>query len=257
MKKSLLAFANALLCVSLSASAQKHCAAPKPGPPLRLLVVTGGHDFEPAELFHAFDAMRGIRYQHVSTSGTAKPSAFPLGGLGQYDVVLFYDSEPGSVTPAWLDLVNRGRGVVFLHHALASFPATTEFRSIAGGQGYFGNVLPAGETKSTYQHDVLEHFTITDHAHPVTCGTGDFSMTDEGYDHVFVDPGAHVVMTSDFPAESKAAAWTWNYQGKRVFYLQPGHGSLGLPADHGATAYQNPDFLRLLQRAIFWSAGRL
>lgn len=252
-----LAFAGAMLLVSAPAPAQTHCSPPKAGPPLRLLVVTGGHDYEPVEFFRAFDAMPNIHYQHVFTRGEAKPEAFPLGGLGQYDVVLFYDMEPGAITPEWRDLLDRGRGVVFLHHALGSFPETTEFSSIAGGQANFAKDRPAGVPQSTYRHNVLEHFTITDRTHPVTCGVGNFEMVDEGYDHVVVEPGAHVLMTSDFPTGNPPVAWTWDYRGRRVFLLQPGHGSLGLPADHGPTAYQNPSFLRLLERAIFWAAGRL
>lgn len=252
-----LIIASLLLLTSVAAPAQKQCAKPRTGPPVRLLIVTGGHDYEPVEFFHAFDAMPNIRYQHVFTRGEAKPEAFPLGGLGQYDVVLFYDMEPGTITPEWRDLLNRGRGIIFLHHALGSFPATTEFRSIAGGQGNFAETRPQGVPQATFHHDVLERFTITDQTHPITCGTRDFTMVDEGYDHIAVEAGAHILMTSDFPTGNPAVAWTWNYQGKRVFTLQPGHGSLGLPADHGPTAYQNPDFLRLLQRAIFWTAGRL
>ena len=252
-----LAVAALLFFACALAPAQKRCPSPKHGPPVRLLIVTGGHDYEPVEFFRAFDRMHNISYQHVFTGGEAKPEAFPLGGLGHYDVVLFYDMEPGAITPEWLDLLNRGGGIIFLHHALGSFPATTDFRSIAGGQGNFAEKRPEGVPRSTFHHNVLEHFTITDRTHPVTCGTGDFAMTDEGYDHVEIEPGAHVLITSDFPTDNRAVAWTWEYQGKRVLMLQPGHGSLGLPADHGPTAYQNPDFLRLLQRAIFWTAGRL
>jgi hypothetical protein len=249
--------ALALLLVASSALAQKACPTPKKGPPLSLLIVTGGHDYEPVEFFRAFDKMPNIRYQHLFTRGLAKPEAYPLGGIGHYDVVLFYDMEPGAITPEWRDLLDRGRGIVFLHHALGSFPATTELRSIAGGQANFADTQPTSVDKSTYLHNVLEHFTITGGAHPVTCGVSNFAMIDEGYDQVQVDPAAHVLMTSDFPKGNPAVAWTWKYQGRRVFQLQPGHGSLGMPADHGPTAYQNPQFLRLLQRAILWSAGRL
>jgi len=237
--------------------AQTRCASPKAGAPLNLLIVTGGHDYEPVEFFRAFDAMPGIRYQHVFTRGTAVPLAFPIGGLGRYDAVLFYDMEPGAITPEWRDLLDRGRGIVFLHHAVGSFPASTELRAIAGGQANFKDERPAGVTKSTYEHNVMERFTVTDRAHTITCGVADFAMEDEGYDNVVVEPGAHVLMTSDFPKANPAVAWTWDYQGRRTFTLQPGHGSLGAPADHGPTAFQNPDFLRLLTRGIFWSAGRL
>lgn len=246
--------ATAVLAVS---PGWAQCPAPKAGPPLSVLIVTGGHDYEPLEFFRAFDAMPGIRYQHVFTRGRAIPQAYPRGGLGKYDVVLFYDMEPGNITPEWRDLLERGRGIVFLHHALGSFPGGTEFRAIAGGQANFKDERPAGVVKSPYEHNVVERFTITDRSHPVTCGTPDFSMMDEGYDQVVVEPGAQVLMTSDFPKANPAVAWTWTYQGRRTFTLQPGHGSLGMPADRGPSAFENQTFLGLLQRAIFWAGGRL
>src|SRR5579871_946544 len=62
--------------------------------PVRLLIVTGGHDYEPAEFFRAFDGMKNVRYDHVMMADRGQIATVPAGGLrSYYDVVLFYDEE--------------------------------------------------------------------------------------------------------------------------------------------------------------------
>ncbi|MHB8218624.1 MAG: ThuA domain-containing protein [Candidatus Sulfotelmatobacter sp.] len=237
--------------------AAERCPKPsKSAPPVRLLIVTGGHEYEPSEFFAAFNAMPNVRYQHVlMTEG--KPVAVPAGGLGQYDVVLFYDMEPKTITPEWRSLLERGKGFVFLHHALGSFPESPEFKAIVGGHANFSERPQPDVPSSGFHENQPQHYSISDHQHPATCGISDFDMTDEAYDNIDVDPAAHVLMRSDFPNLSHVVAWTWSYARKRVLYLQPGHGSFGLPPDHGPTAYQNESFRRVLNRGILWAAGRL
>jgi hypothetical protein len=248
----------ALLAAPPSAGAQAgRCAEPRGADgPVRLLIVTGGHSYEPSEFFATFAAMPEVHYQHYYL-WDGQPLSVPEGGLGQYDVVLFYDLQQGEITPEWRSLLDRGRGFVFLHHALGSFRRSPEYKAIVGGHANFRGDSVPGVPNTTYHFNVRQRFTITDPAHPVTCGIGDFEMLDEAYDNMGIDPRAHILMTSDYPKISPAAAWTWSYQRKRVIYLQPGHGNLGLPPDHGPSSYQSEPFKRLLRRAILWAAGRL
>jgi uncharacterized protein len=250
---------HSLLLVGFSTHrlAAEQCPKPsKSAPPVSLLIVTGGHLYEPSEFFAAFNAMPNIRYQHVLMV-EGKPVAVPVGGLGQYDVVLFYDMEPKTITPEWRSLLERGKGFVFLHHALGSFPESPEFKAIVGGHANFSEGPQPGVPSSSYHENEPQHYSIIDHQHPVTCGISDFDMTDEAYDNIDVDPAAHVLMKSDFPKLSHDVAWTWSYAGKRVLYLEPGHGSFELPPNHGPTAYQNESFRKVLNRGILWAAGRL
>ena len=213
--------------------------------PVSVLIVTGGHPYEPSEFFSTFAAMPNVTFLHLYLLDSQRPMSTPEGGLGQYDVVLFYDFHPGEhdVTPEWRSLLDRAGGVVFLHHAIGSFPGASDFRAIAGG-------------RATYHPNRLQHFTITDRQHPITCGMRDFDMLDEAYGNVEIAPGAHILVTSDAPQANSAAAWTWSYNQQRVLYLQPGHGSLGLPPNHGPSSYQNESFKMLLYRGIMWAAGR-
>jgi type 1 glutamine amidotransferase len=76
----------------------------------------------------------------------------------------------------------------------------------------------------------------------------DFDITDEIYNYYDVKPGVHVLLTTDHPGSGKVIAWTHTYQKSPVVYLLLGH-------DH--TAYQNPNYRRLVERAILWVGGRL
>jgi uncharacterized protein len=257
LRSMLRVLALSLAAVSTAAVAADSCAEPsKTSTPASLLIVTGGHLYEPTEFFAVFNAMPNIRYDHVFLMD-AKLAAVPVGGLAHYDVVLFYDMEPDAISPDWRSLLDRGKGFVFLHHAVGSFPGSPEYKSIMGGHGNFLDEKWPGVPNSSYHMNQRQHFSIVDRKHPVTCGIEDFEMIDEAYDNIDIDPTAHVLMTSDFPKLSNAVAWTWNYANKRVLYLQLGHGSLELPLDHGPTAYQNASFKRFLTRGILWSAGRL
>ena len=251
----------ALLLIVYSDAGAAAAVCPKPArstTPVRLLIVTGGHDYEPVEFFRAFDGMKNVRYDHVMITERGHIGAVPVGGLHSYDVVLFYDEEESkAITEEWKGLLTRGTGLVFLHHSLGSFPGSPEYKSIVGGHANFDDEKYPGVPSSRADDNVRQHFSIIDHAHPITCDSKDFDAVDEPYGDVDIDPGTHALLKSDYVGGMPLLAWTWAYEGKRVFYLQMGHGSLGLPQDHGPTAYQNASFLHLLSRGILWAAGRL
>jgi len=254
---SFLAIMACTLLIAGESAAKSGCAEPpKSSKPVELLLVTGGHPYEPSEFFAMFSALPTVHYQHVYME-EGKPIAFPPGGLGQYDVVLFYDQSLKGITPEWRSLFDRGRGIVFLHHALGSFPDSPEYRAIVGGRYKYPSERNPDLPHSSYHMNERQHFTIVDRSHPITCAIADFDMLDEAYDGLEIDPGSHILMKSDFPKRTPAAAWISSYAQKRVAYIQPGHGSAFLPPDHGPSSYQNESFKRLLERAILWSAGRI
>jgi hypothetical protein len=224
--------------------------------PVSLLIVTGGHGFEESEFFATFEKMPNVEFSHVILSA-GKVDTVPQGGIGHYDVVLFYDIQEGVITEEWRSLLGHGRSYVFLHHAIGSFTKSPEFKDIAGGHANFSPEAVPGVPNTTYHHNQQQRFNMTDPSHPVTCGVGNFAMLDEAYDNVDVDPKVHILMTSDFPKMTPAVAWTWAYQAKRVLFLQPGHGISGLPPDHGPSSYQSDQFKKLLFRGIMWAGGEL
>ena len=202
----------------------------------RVLIVTGGHDFEREAFFQMFEEMPGIDYQEV-----IHPEANLLYDstlMDEFDVLLFYDMAKkidDSQKTAFIQLLEQGKGMVFLHHSLASYQAWAEFEKIIGGRYEEGS--------STYKHDLEVPVSIVSEDHPVTRGVNDFVIFDEVYGNFKVLPGAQALLKTTHPESGEVIGWTNQYGTSRIVYLQLGH-------DHHA--YENPDYRRLVKQAIDW-----
>ncbi len=218
---------------------------------IRVLLITGGHDFEQQPFYALFDSM-----PDVVTTKTAYPAAADLFRpelAADYDVIVFYDMWAQGITPqqqaGLVQLLQRGIGVVALHHTLAAHKDWPEYARIIGGKYYTEDTVVDGRTipRCEYQHDQDIPVTVADTEHPITRGLTPFQIHDETYKGYDVDPNSHVLLTTDHPQSSKQLAWVRTHENSRVFYMQLGH-------DH--FAYEHPSFRQLVTRAIRWTAGR-
>lgn len=216
--------------------------------PLRLLVIVGGHEFEEQPFFEMFDAMPDIRYQTVTQP--AANDLFASARMDSVDALVFYDMVQ-EITPAqqaaFIALLERGTGMVFLHHSLASYQAWDEFTRIRGGRYVLPELLPEAERAgaSNYQHDVQVNVQIVDPQHPVTQGVADFELHDEVYGNFVVHPESVPLLHTDHPQSSPVIGWTTRYGASKIVYLQPGHDR---------HAYQDVHYRRLLENAVRWVA---
>jgi type 1 glutamine amidotransferase len=213
----------------------------------KIVIVTGGHDFEREPFFAVFNDMPGLSYQEVS-----HPAANSLLGTDVYkrcDAVVFYDMNQeisDDQKNAFIQLLKAGKGMVFLHHSLASYQNWPELNKIRGGR-----YLLAAEEKdgvsipaSTYQHDMEVPVTVVDPRHAVTLGLKDFIIHDEVYGHFSVQPDVTPLLTTTHPESSPIIAWTHRYENSRIIYIQLGHDHL---------AYENENFRTLIRQAVFWA----
>ena len=217
---------------------------------LRLSIVTGGHDFEREAFFAMFDSFIGIDYEE-----SIQPEAnqmFATAKIDSFDVVVFYDmfqeiDESGK--QAFMDLFETGKGVVFLHHSLASYQSWDQYLEIVGGKYYEEPAVRNGQTiaASTFKHDVEIPVKIVDPEHPVTSGLFDFVIFDEVYGGFEVLPSVHPLLATSHPESGPIIAWTFKCKNSRVVYIQPGH-------DHHG--YENENYRRLVYQAIRWVAGK-
>ncbi len=217
---------------------------------LRVLVVTGGHDFEREPFFKLFKDNPDISYQAVE-----HPNAHALlksEAASKYDVLVLYDMHQEITDEAKADFVARlkeGKGLVVLHHAIASYQDWPEYWKIIGARYYLEPKVVDGvpKARSAYKHGM--HFTIhvADPNHPVTRGVKDFPIVDETYRLFDVAPDVHPLLTTDEPESNKVIAWAKTYETARVVYMQSGH-------DH--EAYQNPNYQKILRQAIRWVAKK-
>jgi type 1 glutamine amidotransferase len=147
-------------------------------------------------------------------------------------------------------LLNGGKGLVVLHHALANYQEWDEFEKIAGGRYHTQPYTRDGKQHpaSTYRHGVDISVHVADPDHPVTAGLEDFTIHDEVYGGFSVQPTVHALLTTDHPESSETLAWTNEYGKSRIVTIQLGHD---------AHAYENPNYRKLVQQAIRWVAAEL
>jgi uncharacterized protein len=236
----------ALAVAAFAVSAQPSTARAEDVPAkLRVLLVTGGHGFEVEPFFKVFTDNPDIAFTPAKHNKDA--DAYDRDDLLSYDVVVLYDM-PKTITEAqkarFLSLFDKGTGVVVLHHALVAYQDWPEYEQIIGGRypeekGQAGAVTP----EVGYQHDVDIPIVIVAKDHPITAGLADFTIHDEIYWGFRVGADVTPLITTTHPKSGKPLAWT-RLQGKsRLVYLQLGHGP---------SAYDDPNYRRLLAQSIRW-----
>jgi type 1 glutamine amidotransferase len=217
---------------------------------LRVLLTFGGHGFEEKPFFAMFDAMPGVEY----TKAPLPQSAHLLkpGLEKDYDVIVMYDMVP-AITPAqqkaFIELLNRGIGLVSLHHNMGAHQDWGEFRKIIGGKFITKPCEIDGQKygKSGWSHGEDMKITVADKQHPITRGLKDFKIHDETYKDYYTSPDVRVLLKTDHPKNDPELAWVTKYGKSRVFYFMLGHDHLG---------WENPNFPKIVCRGIRWAAGR-
>jgi len=217
----------------------------------RVLVVTGGHAFESEPFLRMFKDNPDITFTAVEHPKAQ--ALFTAEAAKAYDVVVLYDlwqKIDDTVKADFIQLVASGKGVVALHHSLASYKDWPEYRKIIGGFYYLKPQTVDGSEKpaSVYQEDLDLKVKVADPDHPVTAGVAaEFAIHDETYGKFDLLPDSHPLLTTDEPTSDKVIGWCRTYGKARVVYLQGGH-------DH--FAYANPEYRKLLANAIRWTAAR-
>lgn len=212
---------------------------------IRILIVTGGHDFEREAFFQMFDSMKGITYKELK-----HPEAnLQLGQIDpkSYDAVVFYDM-PKSISEkekeSYYQLLKLGKGLLFLHHSLCSYQDWDGYKTIVGGKYYEEKDSPKS---STYQHDVTFPIMLADKKNPITKGMKDFRLLDEVYGNTEVLPGVKVLLRTDNPLSNPIIGWSHQMGKSRIVYIQPGHDK---------NSYTDANYRQLIQQAILYVSKR-
>jgi len=247
---------------------------------LSVLVVTGGHPFEAPAFFEIFSANLDITWTE---------STIPRTG---FDVVVFYDmpgitftrteppvtfSMPSKDYRNTLQaLQDQGTGLVFLHHAIASWPAWEEFATLIGGRFHYQPGILDGHRypDSGYILDITHTVEVVAPDHPVCIGLEKtFPLHDELYCFPVLESQVLPLMRTTFPVQearpfssadtaiggrihrhttwshppgSSLVAWAKTAGRSPLVYLQFGNGP---------SAYSDSNFRRILSQAIRWTAS--
>jgi type 1 glutamine amidotransferase len=217
---------------------------------IRVLLITGGHAYEKEPYLRIYAENSEISVTHLEhTEGTA--DAWDRADLSACDVVVLYDM-PRTITTVqqtkFMEIFAKKKGLVVTHHALVSYPDWPEYERVIGGRW----TEPAKDGKSGvkppgYRHDVDIPVVVSSQKHPVTAGVTDFLIRDEIYWGFRVGADVIPLLTTPHPDSGNPLAWCRAEQTSRVVYLQLGHDP---------SAYNNPNYRRLLANAIRWAAQR-
>jgi type 1 glutamine amidotransferase len=217
---------------------------------IKVLIISGGHGFKHEPFYEVFNSIPSITYD---TLVQPQANAFIASReVNRYDVLVFYDMVLDSISlaqqQAYISLLKKGASMIFLHHSLVSYQNWPEFIKIVGGQYHTHPVVVNGDTlKTSYEHDVAIPVKVEDKKHPVTKGIPDFEIIDEVYGGVEILPQVKPLLSTTHPKSMRYLAWINHYGNSDVIYIQLGHGPSG---------YSNPNFRKLVQQAIEWSAKR-
>ncbi len=217
---------------------------------LRVLLTYGGHDFQEKEFFAMWDALPGVSYTKAPLPQSA--DLLRPGLEKDYDVIVFYDMVKG-LSPAQqqglIALLDRGIGVVSLHHNLSGNLEWAEYHKIIGGTWLWSKRTIDGRDYGppTYEHGQEIPIQIADKEHAITKGLSDFVIHDETYGNTYVSPTVHVLLKADNPKNVSPFAWVSQHGKSRVVYFQAGHD---------VEAWKHPCFQEILQRSIRWAAQR-
>ncbi len=216
----------------------------------RLLLVTGGHDFQTNEFLQVFKENPQVTF-HWFTQPKGNNQLQPETAR-EYDVLVLYDMWQDISAEGKANLLNflkAGKGLVILHHAVADYQKWPEYEKILGGRYYLEKTMVNGveKARSIWKHDVDFTVHIADPEHPVTRGLKDFEIHDETYGLFDMSPDSHPLITADAPTSAKNIGWARTYDRARVVFIQLGHD---------AQAYRNPSYQKLVAQAIQWVAKR-
>lgn len=254
---------------------------------LNVFVATKGHAFQR----DPFEAMlRAIGIEPTMVDQPAAAALMNPDGLAAYDALLLYDmpgmdfraprdvrpdllSPPAALEHGFTALLEAGKGIVALHHAIAGWPAWPAYGEALGGTFLYKPVVVRGEERPGSRYVPSASYQarrIGDH--PVLRDVPDsFEFDDEPYRFELFDDGivpliersepidgalfqcATDAIRRTTPPTNEAVAddrrligWARAAENSPVVYLQPGDGP---------QTYAHPVFRTLLGNALRWVAS--
>jgi len=271
--------------------------APRPAQPtgflrygadLEVLLVTKGHPFEHDAFFSVFESWRNIACSAVDQP--AAQAFFNPQAAEPYDAIVLYDmpgiefrpggapvlhEPPADFVAGFEALLEQGQGFVFLHHAIAGWPAWPGYADLLGGSFLYEPATVRGRKRpnSGYRHGVTHRVSPVAPDHPVVAGFADgFEIEDELYLFEAFEDEVVPLLRSDYdfvgdnfysaslairgemfsrrdwthPRGTNLIGWARRQGTSPIVYLAMGDG----PA-----AYANPAFRKILENAVRWVAS--
>ncbi len=256
---------------------------------INVLLVTKGHPYEREPFYDIFEQMPEVTWTLVEQP--AAQALFDVRHAGDYDAFVMYDmpgiqfqpgmppqfpDPPQAYRSALRELIDAGHGFVFLHHAIAGWPAWPEYADILGGRFLYmaDELRGVARQDSGYRHGVTHEIEVV-RQHPVTAGVPDrFTMTDELYLYEVFEEDVTPLLRSNYnftnqnfysathavrdgrmfsnegwshAPGSNLVGWCRELGPSRLVYLQGGDDPV---------AYADANYRKLIHNAIKWVSAK-
>ena len=214
-----------------------------------VLLITGGHGYDRDAFQAMWKALSDVSLHEVQYP--AAEAYFKTDAAAKFDAFVFYDFAQTMSAEAradFLRLLERGKGLVFLHHSICGHYEWPEYERIVGGAWINTERTIDGRVYAPSQYAPNQQVAVHLCPHPVTQGLQDFEMVEETYKSLYIAPGLTPLLTTENPTSEPLLGWAHQYEKSRIVYLQPGHG---------ATAFNDSNYRRLVLQAIQWTSGRV
>lgn len=249
MSDLLRAWARALPALAFAFLTVGALAQPAPTP-LRVLIFSGMNNHDWRQTTPALKKIYEDSGRFV-VDVTEDPSSYEAEALDQYDLVVSNWTNFPREDRVWgpdtegalMDFVRRGKGFVVFHAAAACFPTWPEYQQLIG----------ASWARGTTGHGAIHSFEvrIVDKAHPITRGMADFTIRDELWHRMAIQPTARVLCSAE-SAKDKGGS---GESEPVALATRPGKGRcFNLVLGHDVAAMTSYGWRLLMLRGSEWAA---
>lgn len=219
--------------------------------PTRVAIITGGHSYDKEPFEAMWASIQDIKPEYYDYP-KGKCGFFDDDKYKNYDTIVLYNFHHkinGKQQKNFLDMLNSGKKIIVMHHAISAFPDWAEYSKIIGAKYFLEDTEWEGKKyeRSKYKHDVKIPVHIADRNHPITNGVENFEEIDEVYSQFYISPDVHVLLTTNHADSASFIAWVNKYNNSEVFFIQLGHGP---------QIFGNEQFRKLISSAINWATGK-
>jgi len=227
---------------------------------MKALIVRGGWDghrpVESTELFVPF--LRGNGYEvRIEESPAVYADAAVMADTDLIVQCVTMSEITAEQVAGLRDAVAAGTGLTGWHGGIAdSYRASSDYLHLVGGQ-FVTHPAKAAELRAGGEEDnyldYLVSMTDAGHAHPITAGLADFTLTTEQY-WVLTDDLCDVLATTTHPAEdwqpwhrpvTSPAVWTRQWGLGRIVVTTPGHS---------IDVLEDPSVRTIIERGMLWAS---
>jgi type 1 glutamine amidotransferase len=157
-------------------------------------------------------------------------------GLGRYSEIADGNADEWAEAFATLrEYRTRGGPILALHSAANSLDGLDEWPRWIGGRW--------DRERSMHPPIAEARVHVTDHRHPITHELADFTLLDELYSYLEVDPESNVLLNHSFEGSEHPLVWTLERDGARSVY-----DALG----HDVRSFASAERVDLLRREAHW-----